>query len=87
MGTLFYPSGFDWTDADLNESLQLIVRNGQGLSRRNDWRSWKHMYGQIIHYKFNKMHLENRVNFQFMPTLMNACIHVIFQTSTVTLRK
>jgi len=39
MGTWFYPLVVDWMEADLNVSLQWIVRTGQGLSRLNDWRS------------------------------------------------
>lgn len=30
---LFYSLVVDWTEADLNASLQSIVRNGQGFSR------------------------------------------------------
>ncbi len=36
MGASFYSSAVDWMEADLNVSLQSVVRMGQGLSRQNE---------------------------------------------------
>lgn len=46
--------------------------------------------GLIVYNKINKMHLENRLNFQFMLTVMNAYIKIkseLFSKQRVMLRK
>lgn len=37
-GTWVYPLVVDWV-ADLNSSLQSVVKKGSGLCSQNDWRS------------------------------------------------
>lgn len=51
-GSWFYPSVVDWMEADLNVSLQSIVRKVLGLSRLNERRL------KITSYKKNETYMD-----------------------------